>query len=172
MTMTYYARKKTPDPLSFITFIRKTAENMAKQYNNSYKTNYPWTIQHLVVWHWLWSLFGVFWSYQQLVSRSIQVPIIALNCPIFVAGDALKGGFIRPHDLFPIINTPVNIFQSKSESFFLMCGVRRVLEAAHRLGICTSFFRRCSIYLMETFPRWSWCIFLLEFWCNKLMIPA
>ena len=41
MTMTYYARKKTPDPLSFITFIRKTAENMAKQYNNSYKTNYP-----------------------------------------------------------------------------------------------------------------------------------
>ena len=36
--------------------------------------------------------------------------------PIFVAGDALKGGFIRPHDLFPIINTPVKISQSKLET--------------------------------------------------------
>ena len=31
-------------------------------------------------------------------------------------GDALKGGFIRPHDLLPIINTPVKISQSKLET--------------------------------------------------------
>ena len=49
----------------------------------------------------------------QLVSRSIQVPIIAPKCPIFVTGDTLKGRFIRPNDLFPVINTPVKIFQSK-----------------------------------------------------------
>ena len=42
--------------------------------------------------------------------------IFALKCPIFVAGDALKGGFIRPHDLFPIINTPVKISYSKLET--------------------------------------------------------
>ena len=42
--------------------------------------------------------------------------IIALKCPIFVAGDVLKGGFIRPRDLFPIINTPVKISQSKLET--------------------------------------------------------
>ena len=42
--------------------------------------------------------------------------IFALKCPIFVAGDALKGGFIRPHDLFHIINTQVKISQSKLET--------------------------------------------------------
>ena len=47
------------------------------------------------------------------VSGSIQVSIFAPKCPISVAGDALKGGFIRPHDLFPVINTPVKISQSK-----------------------------------------------------------
>ena len=49
----------------------------------------------------------------QLVSRSIQVSIIAPKCPIFVAGDALKCGFIRPHDFFLVINTSVNISPSK-----------------------------------------------------------
>ena len=44
------------------------------------------------------------------------MPIIEPKCPMFVAGDALKGGFIRPHDPFPVINTPVKIFQSKLET--------------------------------------------------------
>ena len=42
--------------------------------------------------------------------------ILALKFPIFVAGDALKGGFIRPHDLFHIINTSEKISQSKLET--------------------------------------------------------
>ena len=42
--------------------------------------------------------------------------IFAIKCPIFVAGDALKGGFIRPHDLFHIINTQGKISQSKLET--------------------------------------------------------
>ena len=40
--------------------------------------------------------------------------IFALKCPIFVAGNALKGGFIRAHDLFHI-NTSEKISQSKLE---------------------------------------------------------
>ena len=35
------------------------------------------------------------------------------KCPIFVAGDALKCIFIRPHEVFLVINTSVNISQSK-----------------------------------------------------------
>ena len=38
---------------------------------------------------------------------------MAPKCPIFVAGDALKCGFIRPHEVFLVINTSVKISQSK-----------------------------------------------------------
>ena len=38
---------------------------------------------------------------------------MAPKCPIFVAGDALKCGFIRLGELFLIINTSVKISQSK-----------------------------------------------------------
>ena len=38
---------------------------------------------------------------------------MAPKCPIFVAGDALKCGFIRPHELFLVIKTSVKISQSK-----------------------------------------------------------
>ena len=38
---------------------------------------------------------------------------MAPKCPIFVAGDVLKCGFIRPLKLFLVINTSVKITQSK-----------------------------------------------------------
>ena len=38
---------------------------------------------------------------------------MAPKCPIFVAGEALKCGFLRLHKLFLIINTSVKISQSK-----------------------------------------------------------
>ena len=38
---------------------------------------------------------------------------MAPKCPIFVAGDALKCGFMRPHKLFLVINTSVEISQNK-----------------------------------------------------------
>ena len=41
---------------------------------------------------------------------------MAPKCPIFVAGDALKCGFLRLHELFLIINTSVKISQSKVET--------------------------------------------------------
>ena len=42
--------------------------------------------------------------------------IFKLKCPIFFAGDALKGGLVRPHDLFHITNTSEKISQSKLET--------------------------------------------------------
>ena len=42
---------------------------------------------------------------------------MAPKCPIFVAGDALKRGFIRPHELFLVINTSVKVSQSKLGTF-------------------------------------------------------
>ena len=38
---------------------------------------------------------------------------MAPKCPIFVAGDALKCGFILPHKLFRVIITSVKVSQSK-----------------------------------------------------------
>ena len=38
---------------------------------------------------------------------------MAPKCPMFVAGDAFKCGFIRPHELFLVSNTSVKISQSK-----------------------------------------------------------
>ena len=65
---------------------------------------------------WLESHFEVFWACCLLDTGSIQWSIIATKCPVFVAGDALKGRFIRRHDLFPVINTSVKISQSKLET--------------------------------------------------------
>ena len=51
-----------------------------------------------------------------LDTGSIQGPIVAPKCPLFVARVALKGRSIRRHDPFPVIYTPVKISQSKLET--------------------------------------------------------
>ena len=53
-----------------------------------------------------------------------------------------------------------DISKQNWKHLFLICGVRRCLEAARRLGMFMSFCRLCWIHLTETFPRWSGCISL------------
>ena len=60
-------------------------------------------------------------EHAQVDSDRTQVAVLAtIECPLYVAGgDALKGGFVRPHDPFPVINTPMKIFLSKLETRLL-----------------------------------------------------
>ena len=48
--------------------------------------------------------------------RKYSGAIFAPKCPLFVAGHALKGRFNKRQDLFPVINTPVKISQSKLDT--------------------------------------------------------
>ena len=58
----------------------------------------------------------IFWACSLLDTGSIQGSIFAPKCPLFFAGHALKGRFIKRQDPFPVINTPVKISQSKLET--------------------------------------------------------
>ena len=85
---------------------------------------------------------------------------MAPKCPIFVAGDAFKI-FIRPYELFLVINTSVKISQSKLGTLLPHIIVIFVdypeLSVLLIFGLVTFYFLNIKIDLLET---------LYAFHCN------
>ena len=127
---------------------------MVKQYNNSYKTTIheqysTWKCALPLALITLWSVLVMpTASFRKYSGANYCIKMSYIRC-----WRCSKMWIHQSHDLFPVINTPVKIFQCKLETHLPHAWSQEVLEAAHRLGIFMSFFRRCSINPMETFPR-------------------
>ena len=113
--MTYYERKKISGPAILYYIYSNTSIKQCKIYkkqlyvNNSAAGSMAFGFDHTFK-----SL-----GHAKCSSQHSCTHILVLTCLVFVAGEALKGGFIKLHDFFPVINNPVKISLNKFETLLL-----------------------------------------------------
>ena len=96
---------------------------------------------------------------------------MAPKCPIFDAGDALKCGFIRPHELFLVIKSSVKLSQSKLGTLLPHTWRQDSFGSSTSTWYLQVLLRAVPNTSDEEIPL-KILMHLLEFCCTKARVPA